>query len=173
MDSYELTYIDKPHHGDKWRFQVDGPNARLVRPDGQPAAHFTPDEAFQSIELLNFAKSGHNIAITVANQELHFTGWPKAFKGLRAFTELSPLAASDTILSSLRNRGWLQTIIGAILFSGGTILSLDGLLQLTGHSSGGGEHYVFYGAMVIGALCLYKGWWYFSEARRLEKSSAA
>ncbi len=168
MNTFELTQIDKPHHGDKWQFQIDGSAARLLNSDGRMVATFTPDQAFEQVEIVRFAKSGHNIGITVDGQKRHFTAWPKAFKGIKAFTELSPLAADTTTLESLRRSGLIRLIVGGLLFFGGGILSLDGLLKLGGFG-GGGESYLFYGAIVFGAAFLYQSHHYYSEARRLAK----
>jgi hypothetical protein len=168
MDTFALKRFDKPQQGDSWQFEVDGGAARLVGPDGQGAATFTPDEAYQDVELVHFAKSGHNIAIAVAGEELHFTAWPKAFKGIKAFTELSSHAASEPELQRLRRSGLVRLILGGVLFAGGSILSLDGLLKLGGFG-GGGEHYIFYGAIVFGAVFLWQSYYYYAEARRRRK----
>jgi hypothetical protein len=168
MESFALTLIDKPRQSEKWQFQVDGRAARLLGPDGQTAATFTPDQAYQDVEVVRFAKSGHNVGISADGQTLHFTAWPKAYKGIKAFTELSPLAASTPELQSLRRVGLIRLIIGAALFVGGGIFSLDGLLALGGFG-GGGKHYLFYGAILFGAVFLYQSSHYYAEARRLAK----
>lgn len=169
MQTFELTQIDKPHHGQKWQFQVDGDAARLLSPDGQAVAHYTPDQAHENVEIVRFARSGHNIAITVDGNKLHFTAWPKAFKGIKAFTELSSNASSKDELDSLRMSGRIYAVIGALLFFGGGILSLDAILNLiAGRNGGGGGAYLFYGAIIFGAVFLYKAWYYYAEAKRLE-----
>jgi hypothetical protein len=171
MDTFSLKRFDKPHQGEEWQFQVDGRAARLVGLDGQTVATFTPDEAYQDVDVVRFAKSGHNIGITVAGEELRFTAWPKAYKGIKAFRELSTLAASAPELQSLRRGGLIRLVLGAALFVGGGILSLDGLLRLGGFG-GGGEFYIFYGAILFGAVFLYQSYYYYAEARRLAQLHA-
>lgn len=171
MESFALTCIDKPRQQEKWQFQVDGHAAQLSDANGQPVATFTPDQAFQAVELVRFAKSGHNVAISVGDQTFHFTAWPKAFKGIKAFAELSPLVASGPELQSLRRTGLIRLIIGGALFFGGGIFSFDALLKLGGFG-GGGEHYLYFGAIVIGAAVLYQSYYYYAEARRLAKIHA-
>lgn len=170
MAVFKLNRVDKAHHGETWQFQIDGSFARLIQPDGQTVATFTPDQAFGAIEIVHFAKSGHNIAIAAGGTMVHFAAWPKAFKRIKAFTELSSDAGSSDKLQELRRAGLIRLIAGGVLFVGGGILSLDALLALTGF--GGGENYLFYGAIVFGAVFLYQSYYYYGEARRLGKPQA-
>ena len=169
MQSYELNQIDKPHHGQKWQFQIDGEAAQLVSPAGQPVAFYTPDQAQREVEIVRFARSGHNVAITLDGSTLHFTAWPKAFKALKAFTELSAHAANPEEMRSLRNSGLIYLMIGGLMTVGGGILSIDGILKLIEGRQSGGQFYVFYGAILFGLIFLYKSWYYYAEARRLER----
>lgn len=168
MASFNLNRIDENHNGEKWVFEIDRAFARLLGPDGNPIETFTADEGYDAVELVHFAKSGHNVAITAAGQKFHFTAWPKAFKGLKAFTELSAKSATPEKIKDLRQSGLIRLIGGGVLFLGGLIFSIDALLKLSGRG-GGGESYLFYGAILFGAAFLYQSHFYYSEARRLSK----
>jgi len=166
----ELTCIDKERDGEKWQLQIDGSTASLAMPDGTIAATFTSDEAYSSFELLRFAQSGHNVGITIGDSTLHFTAWPKAFRTLKAFVQQSNNASSAPELEKLKRRAWIQTLLGFVLLIGAGILSIDGILLAAGQTAGG-EYYVFYGAMIAGALLMFKGWYDFAELRKLKPAA--
>lgn len=172
MAIFKLNRVDKPHHGETWQIEIGANTARLIQPDGHTAATFTADQAHDAVELVHFAKSGHNIAINVGDTTVHFAAWPKAFKSIKAFTEQSSHAGSPKKLQQLRRAGLIRLVVGGLLFFGGGILSIDAFLKLGG-LGGGGESYLFYGAIVIGAAFLYQSYYYYAEARRLGKPRAA
>ena len=66
MTGLKLRRVDEDHHGEGWQIKLDDQSALLLMPDGQVAASFTPDEAYPRFELLRFANSGHNVAISTA-----------------------------------------------------------------------------------------------------------
>lgn len=169
MAIHKLQRVDKGHNSEKWSFELDSGFARLLRPDGETAATFTPDEGFDAIEIVHFAKTGHNVAINAAGEKIHFAAWPKAFKAIKAFTERSAKAADPEKIRDLRQSGLVRLIIGGVLFLGGSILSIDAFLKLSGRGNSG-EAYLFYGAILFGAAFLYQSYFYYSEARRLKKN---
>ena len=166
----ELTCIDKERDGEKWQLQIDDSTASLARPDGTIAATFTPDEAYSSFELLRFVQSGHNVGITIGDSKLHFAAWPKAFRTIKAFVQQSNDASSAPELAKLKRRAWIQTLLGFVLLIGGGILSIDGMLLAAGQMAGG-EGYIFYGAIIVGAFLLFKGWYHFAELRKLRPAA--
>ncbi len=168
MATFKLNRVDEDHHGEKWVFEIDGGWARLMQPDGQAVATFTPDEGFEAIEIVPFAKSGHNIAIKAGDQTLHFAAWPKAFKTIKGFTELSKKAADPEKIQDLRQSGLVRLIGGGLFFIGGLIFSIDAFLKMSG-LGGGGQTYLYWGAIFIGAVFLYQSHYYYAEARRLQK----
>lgn len=154
--------------------QLEYRSARLLMPDGQVAASFTPEEAYPQFELLNYATSGHNFAITDGQNTWLFTVWPKAFKQIKAFVQQSPEASSETELGKIRRRAITQTILGSVLFLGGAALTLDGYMKAANTLQEHGvsiEYGIFYGAIGIGIVCLVKGFHHFSEYRKLRQAA--
>jgi len=168
MASFTLNRVDKTHRGEKWIFETDGTFARLMHPDGQTVETFIPDQAFDAIEIVHFAKSGHNIGFKVGSETVHFAAWPKAFKTIKGFTELSKKSSDPEKIDDLRQSGLVRMIGGALFFIGGVIFSIDAFLKMSG-LGGGGQTYLFWGAILIGAVFLYQSYYYYAEARRLQK----
>lgn len=171
MTGLKLRRVDEDHHGEGWQIKLDDQSALLLMPDGQVAASFTPDEAYPRFELLRFANSGHNVAITDGENTWHFTAWPKAFKQIKAFVQQSREASSEPELAALKRRAIFQVVLGSVVFLGGIALTLDAYFKVA-DNIGGGEYAIFYGAIFIGALFLFKGFYHTSEYRKLRRAAS-
>ncbi|MCP4935156.1 MAG: hypothetical protein GY927_13370 [bacterium] len=166
MTTLALTRVDKEYHGEKWQIKLEGQSALLLMPDSQVAASFTPEEAFSQFELIRFARSGHNVAITAGENIWKFAAWPKAFKQINIFVQQSQEASSEAELASIRRRAIVQTALGSLILLAGIALTLDDYLKAA-YKDGGSEYAIFYGAMVAGILLLVKGLYHFIEYRKL------
>ena len=172
MTTLALNRLDKKHAGEKWQIKLEDRSAMLLMPDGQVAASFTPEEAYQQFELIRFdTKLGNNIRITDGQNTWHFGMWPKVFKQITAFVQKSPEASSGTALASLKRRVIILTILGSLILLGSVGLTLQGYHEVRGQE-GGGEFMIYYGAMVVGSCLLFAGFYYYAELRKLRQTAS-
>ena len=163
MTTFALNRVDEGHHGEKWQLKLEDRSAQLQTPDGQIAASYTPEEAYPRFELVRFSNdfsgNAHNFAITDGQNTWRFAVWPKAFKQIKAFVQKSPEASSEIELGKIRRRAIFQTVLGGICVLGGIILSMD-------------TSYIFYGAVVAGAMFLFMGYYHFAEHKKLRQAAS-
>ena len=173
MTALALTRVDEGHHGEKWQLKLEDLSALLQTPDGQVAASFTPQEAYPRFELIRFSTKlgGHNVAIKDDQNTWHFAAWPKAFKQIKAFVQQSPEASSEPELRKIRRRAIVETVLGSMAALGGIALTLDEY-QKAANGASGGEYSIYYGAIVVGSMFLFAGFYHFGELRKLRQSAS-